>query len=290
MARNKSPNISSTDLSRYLSTQDDFALELAVFNDARRLGYRALHGGTYQDPITGKVRQFDVRASISSERFHLEIAIECKSLRESFPLLVSHTPRTRAEAYHEIVLSSKPVDNDVLMAYHVNRPPAHIARPVGADSIYPEDEPVGKATVQVAVDEKGEFRSSDSETHDKWSQAVSSCNDAIKGAASRYRREKQDAAATVILPVLVVSDNTLWAADYSSDGALNGDPVARSRTTLYLGRQCASLERFSYTISHLHLCTKSAVKELLHDLSPSGRLWDRLFSGPSIRRVTTGTS
>jgi hypothetical protein len=95
--------ITSADLQEYLARQDDFGLELFVYSMARSLGMAATHGGTYADPVTKKPRQYDVRAHLARDDLRIDVAIECKSLRPSFPLLVSRIPRIPEESYHQVV-------------------------------------------------------------------------------------------------------------------------------------------------------------------------------------------
>lgn len=89
MAKISEAPIGSTDISEFLATQDDFALELFVYHEAQNLGLDVSHGGTYEDPLTHKSRQYDLRASRICGDNRIDLAIECKSLRQSFPLLIS---------------------------------------------------------------------------------------------------------------------------------------------------------------------------------------------------------
>lgn len=82
LAKTRDVAITSTDLTKYLQSQDDFNLELFVYHTAKKLGYHASHGGTYEDPIT-KARQYDVRAHILGGDYRVDFAIECKSLNGS---------------------------------------------------------------------------------------------------------------------------------------------------------------------------------------------------------------
>lgn len=80
MAKYRETPITAEDLTEYVTTQDDFGLELFVYAKARELGLSATHGGTYIDPVTEKLRQYDVRASavqLPSGR-RIDLAIECK--------------------------------------------------------------------------------------------------------------------------------------------------------------------------------------------------------------------
>jgi hypothetical protein len=78
--------IKAEDIQQYLDGRDDFALELFAYRSLRERGWSASLGGSYFDPILGKLRQFDVRAH---RQFHLErhihLAVECKSLSPASP-------------------------------------------------------------------------------------------------------------------------------------------------------------------------------------------------------------
>jgi hypothetical protein len=53
----------AADLKEYLASADDFAFEREIYSVAKGLGFQVQHAGLYTDPVTGKPRQFDVRAS-----------------------------------------------------------------------------------------------------------------------------------------------------------------------------------------------------------------------------------
>src|ERR1700684_4333987 len=95
--------LTAADLSEYLATADDFAFEREVYHVAHRLGFETEHAALYSDPVTGKQRQFDVRASHTLEDNKIALAIECKGLTTDYPLLISCVPRSRSEAYHEVL-------------------------------------------------------------------------------------------------------------------------------------------------------------------------------------------
>jgi hypothetical protein len=61
MAKVRDTPITVTDINDYLCTQDDFDLELHVHRTAAQIGLTVSHGGTYEDPVTKKHRQYDVR-------------------------------------------------------------------------------------------------------------------------------------------------------------------------------------------------------------------------------------
>jgi hypothetical protein len=54
--------ITQADIAEYLVTQSDFDLELFVDRSLQERGITTSHGGSYFDSVTGKSRQYDVRA------------------------------------------------------------------------------------------------------------------------------------------------------------------------------------------------------------------------------------
>lgn len=96
MAKPLDEPLTASDLESFAATQDDFGLELYVYSQARTHNYEATHGGSYTDRVTGKTRQYDIRVVIYvTPQLRLCLAIECKCLRSSTPLLVSRIPRDR---------------------------------------------------------------------------------------------------------------------------------------------------------------------------------------------------
>jgi hypothetical protein len=79
------PEPTPKEIAEYLAhSETDFGFELSVLGHCERQGLKCIHGGTYVDPVTGKGRQFDIRAHNNLEEFHISLAIECKNLSPSF--------------------------------------------------------------------------------------------------------------------------------------------------------------------------------------------------------------
>jgi hypothetical protein len=62
MAKLKTDEILPEDLVEYLNSYSDFSFELAVLKMLRTSDIDCEHGGYYEDPITKKSREFDIRA------------------------------------------------------------------------------------------------------------------------------------------------------------------------------------------------------------------------------------
>lgn len=63
MARLKSDPITKADLDEYLENYSDFSFEVRILNTLIDLGFSCEHRGSYTDPATKKLREFDIRAT-----------------------------------------------------------------------------------------------------------------------------------------------------------------------------------------------------------------------------------
>jgi hypothetical protein len=269
--------ITKTDLEEFIKTQDDFALELFAYSLVRDRGFAATHAGSYNDPITGKTRQFDVRANRScGEDLHVLLAIETKCLRPSFPLLISQIPRISSESFQDVMQSEgykKTVEG------RVKSIGPRVLRLDGVRSIYPPNQYVGKAVTQVGYNDVGRFVENDSEIYDKWGQAIASLNDLVR-RASALNSATEMAQCSIVLPVLVVPDGTLWIVNYSEGGSLQEGPSLTDQVQFYIGvgQSYVPNPDYLFTVSHLHVVTKSGLIALLDSFLDGGDHVTRLTS------------
>lgn len=257
--RQPTDTITKEHLEEFIATQDDFALELYVYTLARKLGFKPTHAGSYIDPTSGKARQFDVQASRAcGENFTIHLAIECKALRPSFPLLVSQIPRTPAESFLDIAKSSGHDKSGFVVPF------GQIQRLTGGASLYEMSEFVGKALSQVGFNGEGKLHSKDSEVFDKWGQAIASSNRLIRRALSVNDEYQGAIQHSAVLPVLVVPDGTLWVVDYA--GSDNHTEPTQAHEAQYFIDSKQSINvtpRVTFTLSHLHIVTKTGLEKLL---------------------------
>jgi hypothetical protein len=267
--------LTADQIKEFLNTQDDFDLELVVYRTLIERGIPAQHGGTYVDCVTGKPRQFDVRAvkDVPGGRgllpWSIAMAIECKSLSTENPLIISRVPRQEMDSFHEVVESMMPPLT--ARAFRCDLPP----------TLYPRNKPVGKKTAQVRWDAKrAEFISSDAESYDKWGQALSSAHDLVQQAFDSASTRGLQQFFMLILPLLVVPDRSLWVVDYDEAGQ-RAEPQRVESTTLFVGREYAIVNKPSlkYTISHLEIMTQTGFRSFVSDIvssNPVG-IWERGF-------------
>src|SRR5260221_9507876 len=128
--------ITEAELEKFVKDESDFGFEMSVLSILRKLEFTCWHSGTYEDPVTQKIREFDIRAEKKSIG-KLFLAVECKNIRTN--LLVSAVPRTRREAFHNII-KIRPG------GVFIFREAQHIGPP---DSLYQVGDLVGKRTDQV---------------------------------------------------------------------------------------------------------------------------------------------
>ena len=314
--------ITTADLISYLETTSDFQFEMEVLKVCKDSSFIPEHGGTYVDFATKKDRQFDIRAWCTKQQRGdqqcvLKLAIECKNLKPSFPLLVSCVPRREEECYHYLIMS--PIKRTITGVGTASASAGSSsssstkrvsASTVTADSVkvgatqgaaFRQDRMVGKSLAQVGKSvtppsrkEKGnedpaiEYTGDSKEVYERWAQAVSSCYDLIKQAPNEYQAIGREFAVTVVQPILVVADKTLWAVDYWKDGHRIADPAQVDRCDFYLGKSYHEMGlRGEYKLSHLIILTISGLKQFLWEFdtyslqaSPG---WDRFFPDLTIR-------
>jgi hypothetical protein len=275
--------ITADDIKKYLESQNDFDLELFAYRALLEKGIPAHHAGTYIDPWTGKPRQYDVRGTkvyTSSVRTGISLAIECKSLSAEFPLIVSAVPRPTEDSYHELIESWGRAE----MGEHFNRAirqghgRTEFNRAI--DPLYRPHEMVGKKTAQIRWDSnrKG-FAGGDSETYDKWSQALASAAGLVREGCDAHRQVPKERFCTLVLPVLVVSDATLWRVPYTEEGE-RGEPTLVDEVTLFVGREYPLASGSAVHISHLHIYTRAGFVRFIDDLTlPNSTFWERAFGG-----------
>lgn len=256
-ARSLAP-LTPQELAEFL-TGSDFGLEMAALNVIRSLGIEAEHAAVYTDPVTGKLRAYDIRARWNQALRWIRFAVECKNLSAGSPLLVHATPRLESEAYHTVVAR-----------YRVG--PIAGYQPSRRENVYAMGDPVGRQTDQPAKNERGEFKSSDSATFDKWLQAVNGCLDLVREISDGPLPAPQ---AHAVIPILVVPEGTLWQIDYGIDGEITAQVRQVERSTLILRHKWVVQTFYgdlSYDISHLEIITLSALHQRLKNLIDDGGL------------------
>lgn len=263
MAKLKHDLVTKTDLMDYLTGESDFSFEVSTLRSLVKDGFSCDHGGTYIDPVTQKPRAFDIRAVKHFDNRHLRLAVECKNIRPYYPLLVSCVPRRDEEAFHEIIYSVDPERFPI--RGHDDVPGMSIRCNnflLGGDqTIYKVGEPVGKSCVQVGRLPSKELSYSDTDIYDKWAQALNSADDVVDLAFSDGERQHR-VALTLVFPIVVVPNGSLWRCEYDADGTLVVEPQPVDHCSFFVGREyddSHALQPENVTLSHVDFLTSDGL-------------------------------
>jgi hypothetical protein len=137
-------------------------------------------------------------------------------------------------------------------------------------SYFQEHDFVGKSATQVGRSsaKAHDFVTGDGEVYGKWTQALAPAYDLVYQAITEYKSSRfLKSAGTVIWPILVLSDGTLWAADYGEDCVLIKPPRQVQECSLFLNTSISVSMGFtvSYPVSHLLIFTKSGLDTFLQN-------------------------
>lgn len=294
MSKLKTEEISATDLSEYLNSHSDFSFELSVLKMLRESNIECEHGGHYQDPVTNKPREFDIRAIKTIKNFRVRMAIECKNIRGNFPVLISCIPRHEQDSYHQIAFlddSAVPLDESMVAPYLAGRfypSKAETQNVRGNHSLYKPGEPVGKSTVQVGRDNKAEIFANDSELYEKWGQCISSADDLVR----RTYHDGEDGEmlyVSTVIPFVVVPNDRLWIATYDNDGKLTSAPEPMNRCSCFIGKdyEMDKLAGARMTLSHVEIVTFNGMRAFVEDHLKSREDMAKIFPLEELFKNTT---
>ena len=132
--------------------------------------------------------------------------------------------------------------------------------------VYKTDGPVGKSTDQVGRNNEGGFLSKDSEVYSKWSQANSSAQALVDRALDEGEKGELRAYFTLVLPVLVVPDGTLWDVHFDRFGKRVREPQQTKQCSFFQDIAYTAGERWEsipYHVSHLEFMTVSGLRSYI---------------------------
>lgn len=261
MAKLRADPISQADLIEFLDDFSDFGFEVRVLRELIERDFKCQHGGTYVDPATGKPREFDIRAIRTFGRRILHLAVECKNLRENFPLLVSCVPRRSDEAFEDMIYSSR-LGSGIFRLSH-------------SHSRYTIQAPVGKSCDQVGrvAAASGRITAGDSSFYQKWAQALSSADELIRDASCRSRQGAGVNLFSLVFSLVVVPNGTLWQCEFDASGRRVSEPTTSNHISYFVGKAyaCQSLgSTGGYTMSHVHFMTLDGLVNFVESFALSG--------------------
>lgn len=271
MGKLSSEPITQSDIKKYLSNYSDFSFEIQVLKKLVDLGLECSHGGTYEDPVTSKSREYDIRALLQKNIVRVHLSVECKNLRDNFPLIVHCLKRKENESYNELIHTFKPESKTQQTGFgSVTLPSVFTERSrsikVKRFSLYPKEQFVAKSADQVGKrQDNSEITTADGEVFDKISQAINSSIDLISDA---HYLDTDDSPnyLTLVCPVLVIPDSSLWQAKYSDNGEQVGEPEQINHISYYIGKGWTvggKLDSLHYTLSHLEIVTYSEIPNFI---------------------------
>lgn len=258
-------------IKNYLDKRDDFDLELYVLRSLNESGWATEHSGSYVDPVAQNVRQFDVSAwKDVAPDCAVHMSAECKNISARYPLVISALSRNHQEAYHDVLWSTPHATSGrgaeaLASRINVSHQPSHL---------YSAERPVGKSATQPDLEKDGKVPA-DENTYSKWAQAIAASGSKIPALVDHILSKPVN-HYVFLLPVLIVSDATLWIVPYQEDGR-RFEPQKADEALLYVDRKFPfSPYNIEYSITHLQICTRSGFTGFLNRLDQPGTV-DRIF-------------
>lgn len=280
-------SITTTDIRNVITKEDDFGHEMRVGHViANHPMIKVQHGGTYTDSVTQKPRQFDYRCWIRKENACLALAVECKNLGSSLPLVVCGRRRPEDEAFHDLIESRQGTFKRHSATFAGL---SSVTRRVNHDNAYYASKNfVGKSLVRIQTDKKPMVRSSDSDVYDKWAQALSSAVELATSACESAKIFSVSHFYTAVVPIVVVPDDLLWKVIYEENGNVSLEPAQVNECELFVGR---SIEVSGpkgkpwfqqFTFSHVHFLTLTGFSSYLSKMIINDHAWNNMFAGNAV--------
>lgn len=266
MAKLKPDAIGTPDLLEYLNSYSDFSFELTVLKMLRESGLECEHGGLYEDPVTGKSREFDIRAIKTIGKCRVRLAIECKNIRENFPILISCIPRHPQESYHQVALVSTPKSDSRLFAVNLHQSRAQTLSIRGDHSIYKPQQPVGKSIAQVGRALDGNVSANDAELYEKWGQSLSSATDLVQRTYWDGDDDDEASYLSMVIPFVIVPDDCLWSVSYDNNGNRVSDPSLTHRCSCFINKDYEMGDKLAGTtmwLTHVEIVTESGMASFI---------------------------
>lgn len=266
MANLSDDPIAETDIEEYLNGYSDFSFEIQVLNKFLKLGFTCEHGGVYDDPVTDKSREFDIRALYTKGAMRLRLSIECKNLRNNFPLVLHCLERKRSESYNEVICTFDPekLSENSGVVIPAQREFSRVVRLKTSNTLYSPRDYVAKSADQVGRKQQDKsITSTDSGVFDKISQSINSAYDFVSEA--QYLEIREGSYFSLIFPVLVIPDDTLWQTKHDNQGVRQGKPELIRRSSYFIGKEwrTGGINAITYSISHLEIVTFSEIENFV---------------------------
>ena len=272
MTGSRNPNdqpFSAEEIDAFLSSgrEADFLLELEVLNVLAEFNYNLSFCGRYEDPISQKTREFDIRARQLSRNSNkmLALAVECKNIPVKSPILALCSSRTSDEANIEFVRCKEP---PLPTSSVVNR--LRVERKVWDP--YVESKFHCRSIVQLKgakrnteKPEYGVVGNQQGGLHTKWEQANASLGEILNEVAQNQHPRADE---FYFFPFLVVPDGTLWTVSYNQEGQRVEEPKLAESVYQHIWLRCDFSTRPTaqcFRIAKMHITTLTGFQTFLKD-------------------------
>lgn len=243
----------------------DFLFEIEVVRRLAKNGFQIHHAQHYEDSVTNKLREFDIRAvkCIHSEMFGdvaIGLAVECKNISKKSPIVVYTAEKQEHENFLEVLRFGERGHPEPA-GYQTDR--------LTNCNIY-NQLVVGRKIEQVkrvVSDRKNEedhYSTRDNSVSTRWHQALSSLVDMVPDL---HGFDVPQRAWRAFFPVLVVPDDTLWWVGYNGAGKMEYPPELCDEIVLHVNHFIPG-DHFndSLQISHLHIVTLGGLLDLVRSI------------------------
>ena len=281
--------ITATEIHKIVEDADDFGFEMRVGASMHAVaGLDVRHGGTYTDAVTEKPRQFDYRCSLAKGPTKLSLAVECKNIDPSYPVIICGTARREQEAFHDLILAGG-IGSVGRRVTPVIGPYSKTLRTSGESGFYPKADFVGKSVLRLKPSNGRHPRpepAPDSDVHERWAQALASGVGLVQMACNFRPTGKYRWSA--ILPIVVLNDGSLWKIEYDKAGAIVSPPSQVDECDFYVARQitvACSVQKDShvFVFSHIHFLTLKGFISFLNRITSEKDACARLFPADLLR-------
>ena len=257
-------------LQRYIKENSDFEFELRVYNRISSMKLTCSHGGYYTDFITKLSREYDIRACSTEGNTQCDITLECKNIKENFPIVAHCVPRRLEESFHQLLIhvegpffKRKSHDIIELQAY---KGPCRIAQTKYPKTPYRSEDLVAKSICQVGVNKSdNKIVSNGTDFYPKIQQCLNSMYELFDFAGTHTEKDKIHA----FLPVFVIPDGRLWQIAHDETGKLTKAPKQIEHISYYVNQRWEIPYQDTYWaaiyLSHIEIVTESAVEKIIKE-------------------------
>jgi hypothetical protein len=195
--------------------------------------------------------------------------------------VISGTWRRKEEAFHDLIESRTGHFKTESLVF--DGLTSTTRRSQGEESFYAPKKFVGKSLLRLKQSKTIPVAVTDADIYDRWSQALASAIDLARKACDLSKEFQSPHVFSAILPVVVVSNDALWAVTYDDKGEMLDQPRSVEHCELYVGRSMTLNQepkafRHQFTFSHIDFFTLSGFDSFLDRMVTNDKAWALLFN------------